>query len=61
MHRYSGFGEIVEDISVATTTKQNVATDMRNRTLLGVDSDPSLPAGIKGGQLRSRQFRSEVR
>jgi hypothetical protein len=43
------------------TSKQTVTTDMKNRTLQGGDSYPSCLAGIKGGQLRSHQFRSEVR
>jgi hypothetical protein len=42
--------------------KQTVTADMKNTTLRGDDSYPSRLAGIKGGQLRSRQFRrsSEV-
>jgi hypothetical protein len=35
--------------------------DMKNRPLQGGDSYPSRLAGIKGGQLRRCQFRSEVR
>jgi hypothetical protein len=37
------------------TSKQAVTTNMKNRTLQGGDSYPSCLAGIKGGQLRSRQ------
>jgi hypothetical protein len=34
---------------------------MKNRILQGGDSYPGHLAGIKGGQLRSHQFSSEVR
>jgi hypothetical protein len=34
---------------------------MKNRILQGGDSHPICLEGIKGSQLRSRQFRSEVR
>jgi hypothetical protein len=56
-----GFDGTIEDISMVTTSKQTVTMDMKNRTLQGGDSYPSHLAGIKGGQLRSRQFRCEVR
>jgi hypothetical protein len=61
MHRYSGFDETTEDISTVTTSKQTVTKDMKNINLHGGDSYPSLLAGIKGSQFRSRQFRSRSR
>jgi hypothetical protein len=45
---------------MVTTSKQTVTTDMKNKTLQGGDAYLSR-LGIKGGQLESRQFRSEVR
>jgi hypothetical protein len=56
-----GFDGTVEDLSMVMTSKQTVTTDMKNRTLQGGDSCPNHLAGIKGGQLRSHQSRSEVR
>jgi hypothetical protein len=32
---------------------------MKNRALQGCDSYPSILTGIKGGKLRSREFRSK--
>jgi hypothetical protein len=55
-----GVGGTVEDISMVMTSKQTVTSNMKNRTLQGGDSYPRHLAGIKGGQLRSCQFRSEV-
>jgi hypothetical protein len=45
-----GFNGAIEDMSMVTTSKQTVTTDMKNRNLQGGDSYPSRLAGIKGGQ-----------
>jgi hypothetical protein len=48
------FDEAIGDISMVTTSKQTLTTDMKNRTVQKGDSYPSRLAG-------SCQFRSEVR
>jgi hypothetical protein len=42
-----GFDGTIEIISIVTTSKQTVTTDMKNRTLQEGDSYPNRLAGIK--------------
>jgi hypothetical protein len=56
-----GFGGVFGDIHANDILNRLFTTDMKNRTLQGGDSYPGCLAGVRGGQLISRHFTSEVR